>query len=330
MTKALFVLSPWAYSQIYSDALRAEVEQLVDVRADVQDIESLQRNPDVLAEVEVILSGWGMPPVDEAFLAAAPKLKAVLYGAGSIRGFATDAMWDRGILVTSAYAANAVPVAEFCLSQILFSLKRGYAHQRRLRETRQWERLDLPGAYGSKVGIITLGMIGRITCELLKPFDVEVIAYSRRADEELAEQIGVSRYASLEEIFSDCDVVSLHTPNLPQTHGMIRGEHFERMKPGATFINTARGIVVNEPEMIEVLKKREDLIAILDVTHPEPPEPDSPLWTMENVILFPHLSGSMGPECQRMGRYAVDELKRYLNGEEPIWGITREQAQSLG
>jgi phosphoglycerate dehydrogenase-like enzyme len=110
---------------------------------------------------------------------------------------------------------------------------------------------------------------------------------------------------------------------------MITGAHFAAMKENATFINTARGAIVRENEMIDVLKKRPDLWALLDVTYPEPPVPGSPLYTLPNVILTPHLAGSRDTECRRMGRIVVDELRRYLNNEPLHWAITREQAAKM-
>ena len=124
-------------------------------------------------------------------------------------------------------------------------------------------------------------------------------------------------------------MISLHTPELPETLGMISGELIAAMKPGATFINTARGAVVREKELIAVLSRRPDLTAVLDVTDPEPPAPDSPLLTLPNVVLTPHIAGSMGREIQRLGRYMVEELQRYLAGEPLRWHITRELAAKL-
>jgi phosphoglycerate dehydrogenase-like enzyme len=121
----------------------------------------------------------------------------------------------------------------------------------------------------------------------------------------------------------------MHTPWLKETEGMITGEHFAAMKPNATFINTARGAVVREGEMIEMLRERTDLFAVLDVTYPEPPEPGSPLYTLPNVVLTPHIAGSLSGECRRMGGYVVEELKRYLCGEPQLWPISREQAATL-
>jgi len=124
-------------------------------------------------------------------------------------------------------------------------------------------------------------------------------------------------------------VVSLHTPWLKETEKMITGEHFRMMKPDASFINTARGAVIDEPAMVEVLAEREDITAVLDVTYPEPPKPGSPLYTLPNVVLTPHIAGSMDRECQRMGQYAVDECRRFLAGEPLQWQITREKAALL-
>jgi phosphoglycerate dehydrogenase-like enzyme len=134
---------------------------------------------------------------------------------------------------------------------------------------------------------------------------------------------------SLEELFRESDVVSLHAPHTDETDGMITGEHIASMKRGATFINTARGGIVREEEMLEVLRKRPDLTAVLDVTEPEPAAADSPVFALPNVVLTPHIAGSLGLECRRMGRYMVDELRRYLNGEPLRWQVTRELVEKI-
>lgn len=330
MLKGLYILGKDSFKKIYGPKEREDIAKLVDIYAPPQTPESVKENPSILNDAEVIFSGWGAPRMDEEFLASAPNLKVVFYGAGSIKQMVTDAFWDRGIIVTSAYAANGIPVAEYTLSQILFSLKRGWQFVLSIKKEGKYPevREEVPGAYGSTVGIISLGMIGRYVCELLKHFDLKVIAYDPYVKEEEAAKLGV-QLCSLEEVFKESDVVSLHTPWLKETEGMITGAHFESMKPRATFINTARGAVVRENEMIEVLKKRPDIFAILDVTYPEPPRPGSPLYTLPNVILTPHIAGSMDRECNRMGRYMVEELKRYINGEPLRWQITRERAAVL-
>lgn len=329
MHAGLIVLDAKAFELIYGSELQSEISHRVRLLAEPMTKEQLSARPELLAEVEVIFSGWGAPRLDADFLSAAPRLKAIFYGAGSIRYFTTEAFWARGIQVTSAYAMNAVPVAEYTLATILLSLKNFW---RQAFETKQQgrfpERYSCAGAFGSKVGLISLGMIGRLVRERLRTFDLEVLAYDPFVTPEQATVLGMEM-VSLEEVFRRCDVVSLHTPWLKETEGMIRGRHFELMKPNSTFLNTARGAVVNEGEMIDVLRRRPDITALLDVTHPEPPAPDSPLWTLPNVILTPHIAGSQDKECRRMGRLMIDEYDRWSRGDGLKWAISKEKASLL-
>ena len=326
MTKAIYLLSADAHDRIYGPDERADIAALVDFAAPPQTEDSLRQDPSVLADVELILTGWGCPVLDAGFLDTAPNLQAVFYGAGSIRQIVTEAFWERGIPITSSYEGNAVPVAEYTLTQILFCLKRGWQHAFAIKRVRRYHgRMPVPGAYGSTVGIISLGMIGRMVCRHLQGFDLNVIAYDPFVNEADAADLGVE-LCSLEDVFRRADVVSLHTPWLPETEGMITGEHFAMMKQGATFLNTARGAIVREREMIEVLQRRDDLFAVLDVVWPEPPVPGSPLYTMQNVVLTPHIAGSLNDECRRMGRIVVDEVGRFVRGEPLHWAISREQA----
>ncbi len=329
--KGLYILDAGSVDLIYGPEERRDIAELVDIAQPPQTKESVARNPGLLAEVDVIFSGWGAPTMDAAFLATAPRLKAVFYGAGSIRGFVTEAFWQRGIAVTSAYAANAVPVAEYTLGVILLSLKHFWALSAQSKRGVGWnsqERKQAPGAFRRTVGLVSLGMIARKLLERLGPFDLERVVYCPFLTDEEAVKLGIER-CSLAEVFRRADLVSLHTPHLPETRGLITGELLASMKPGATFINTSRGAVVREAEMIEVLRQRPDLTAILDVTDPEPPVQGSPLLTLPNVILTPHIAGSMNQECRRMGRYMVEELRRYLAGVPLQWQITEEKSRTM-
>ncbi|NLY17530.1 MAG: hydroxyacid dehydrogenase [Clostridiaceae bacterium] len=329
MLKGLYILNRDAYEKIYNNETRLEIGRIVDIYAPPQTAESISRNLSLLARADVIFSGWGAPVMDEKFLKAAPNLKAVFYGAGSVKYFVTDAFWERNILITSAYAANAVPVSEFTLSQILFCLKRGWHFVNYIRKNGSYpEQRFVPGAYGSTVGLISLGSIGQRVLGLLKHFDLNAIAYDPYISCEKAKELGVV-LCPLDEIFKLSDVVSVHTPRLKETENMIRGRHFRLMKKGASFINTARGAIVCEAEMIEVFKERPDLHAVLDVTWPEPPEKNSPLYTLENITLTPHIAGAMDSECGRMGGYMLEELKRFIDGQPLKWAITRKQASIM-
>jgi len=323
--KGLYILNQDAYQNIYAEPEREQIAKLADIYAPHQTAEMVQENPKILADADVIYSGWGCPVFDQGLLDSAPNLKVIFYGAGSIKYFVTDALWARRIQVVSAYAALAVPVVEFALAQILLGLKSTWQHALAYRERREgYLRLPVAGGYQSTVGLISLGMIGRMMVERLRTFDLNIIAYDPFVDS----YPGVEMVA-LDEVFQRGDVVSLHTPWLKETEGMITGTHLSMMKPYSTFINTARGAIVREDEMIAVLKDRHDLVAVLDVTYPEPPVYDSPFFTLPNVLLTPHIAGPMEVECRRMGQLMIEECKRYQAGQPMQYSLTRQQVQTM-
>jgi phosphoglycerate dehydrogenase-like enzyme len=326
MIHAAFLFSAEARALVYPEAVMTRIRRRVHVGPVVAPAQGWPEFRESLREVQVVFAGWGAPTMDEALLRALPALKVIFYAGGTVRYFATEELWSRGIRVTTAAAINAEPVSEYTVAAISLGLKRFWHYARVTREARTFplER-PLPGAYGSNVGLISHGTIGRRVRERLRAHDVNVLLYDPFVSAEDARRDGMSK-VGLDELFATSDVVSLHTPMLPETLGMITGEHFMRMKPGALFINTARGEIVDEPAMIEALRRRPDLHAVLDVTAPEPPGRDSPLYTLPNVTLTPHLAGSLGPECERLGHAMADELERYLDGKPLRWEVTPERA----
>lgn len=324
--KALFILSEDSFRLIYSQQTRRDIASVVDLlHSGAIAREAVPRYQELLREAEVIFSGWDGPLMDADFLSQAPSLKAVFYGAGSVKYMLSQEFWERGCRITSAYAMNAIPVSEFTVAQIILSLKHFWHMSRRMHADRgNAGRYAPPGAYKKTVGIVSFGLIGRKVCELLQSYDLNVIAYDPCINRNDAATIG-AKLVTLEEVFCESDVVTLHAPWLNETVGMVTGKHFERMKRGATFINTARGAIVNEREMIHVLQKRSDLFALLDVTWPEPPERQSPLYDLANVVLTPHIAGSLGDECVRMGDLMLEEVKRYVNREPLLWELTQER-----
>jgi phosphoglycerate dehydrogenase-like enzyme len=274
-------------------------------------------NPETLADVEIIFGTWGMPIFNQEFLDNAPKLRAVFYAAGTVKTWVTDDIWKRGVTICSAWRANALPVAEFTLGAILLSLKNVWAYHRNLRISRVWEeRIPTSGGYHGTIGLVSLGAVGMRVAELLAGFDVKILAYDPVVDRNRIRNKAV-KLVGLDELFERSDVVSVHSPWLKETEGLITGDLIRSMKPYSTLINTSRGAVLNEPELIEVMRERSDLTAFLDVTHFEPPDPQSPLFDLPNVLLTPHVSGSLGEECQRMGNFMLGEYLRFLR-KEPL------------
>lgn len=319
----LFVLNAHAYESVFAHGAAAAIGERVRLLGPPQTAASVKADPRLLAKADLLFSGWGCPRVDETLLAAAPRLKAVFYGAGSIAMLESPAMWQRGIVVTSANTVNGRPVAEFTVATILFSLKHGWRMMRETRRARSFVRGNVPGNYASVIGLISMGAVARMVVDLLRPYDMTVLAYDPYLSDAAAIDMGVKK-VSLETLFSESDIVSLHAPELPATQGLVTGKLLGAMKPGATFLNTARGSIVKENELIDVMRARPDLQAILDVTHPEPPPADSPLWDLENVVITPHIAGSQGRECHRMGQAMVEELDRYLAGKPLMYQVRAE------
>lgn len=321
------LLAPEMAQRLYGPAGLAEIAAITAPAGPALDPQDLAANLAGLAKAEVLFTGWGCPPLDVRVLAAAPELKAIFFAGGSIRPWITPEVWARGLVVSGAYAANAVPVAEYTLAAILFSLKHGWHYVARQHREGVYPApvVACPGAYGSTVGLISLGAIGRLVAERLRSFDLNVIAFDPLIDPAEAERLGVT-LVGLEELFSRSDAVSLHAPHLPATEGLVTGALIDRLRSGATFINTARGAVVREAELAAVLARRPDLTAVLDVLLPEPPDPTNLLLQLPNVMLTPHIAGALGPECRRLGRLMIDECKRWLRSEPLLWQITPEQS----
>lgn len=326
MSSAVLICSPEVLELAFAEPVLQRLRPLLDSLEIVAPARAWTGHRRALEEADVLFSGWGAPKMDEAFLRAMPKLRAVFYAGGSVRYFVTEAFWRAGVRLTTAQAINAIPVAEYAASMLQLGLKRVWHFARVTRELKSFPASrPLPGTYGSTIGLVSYGIIARLTRERLRSLDCTVIVHDPFLSEAEAARAGV-RKVGLEELFAKADAISIHTPKLPETAGLVRGHHVAAMKPDSFFLNTARGEVLNEPEVIAVLQQRPDLQAVLDVTAPEPPRPDSPLYTLPNVFLTPHLAGSVGAECQRMGLAMVEEFERYRAGAPLRWEIDAERA----
>ena len=279
-------------------------------------------NAPSLGEAEGLMTGWGCPPMTSAVLDACPKLKVIVHTGGSVRSFISDEVFARGILVASQTELNAEPVAQFCLAQILLAAKSVGRATREYARTKSMTTFDDVwadgiGVYGARVGLIGYGRVAHRLIEMLRGFSMRILLNSPYVTSGDAAGLGVE-LATMEEIMSTCDVISIHLGDTPNNHGAISGELLSLVKEGATFINTARGIVVDEPGLIRELRTgRFD--AVLDVTFPEVPAPDSDLWALPNVTLTPHWAGSLGRELTRLGQGAITNVEEYLSGS-PLTG----------
>jgi phosphoglycerate dehydrogenase-like enzyme len=320
---AFFCNNQGNLDSVYGKGRKERVGDISDLYPETITSGNFSAHAEKLEGLEVVFSTWGMLQLGKAELEQLPALEAVFYGAGSVKGFA-EPLLERGITLMSAWGANAVPVAEFTLAQTLLACK-GYFRNTRECGDPQIRRSGRPfrgkGIFTETVGLIGIGMIGSLVCELLKPFELEVIVHDPYLSDEKAGELGVGK-VGLEDLFSRSYVISNHLPNIPATRGMLDGKLFASMREDAIFINTGRGAQIVEEGLIEVLEKRPDLTALLDVTFPEPPEEDSAFYTLPNVQLSSHIAGSMNDEVVRMADYAIEEFLRWEKGEPLKYQVT--------
>jgi phosphoglycerate dehydrogenase-like enzyme len=285
----------------------------------------------LLARAELLLTGWGCPPLSKEVLERAPNLRALFHAAGTVKNNVTEACWDRGLVVSSAAAANALPVAEYTLAAILFANKRVFQLQQRYRELRQFRLwpLEAPGLgnYRKRVGIVGASRIGRRVIELLQPFDLEVWVSDPYLDSGAAEALGV-KLVELDELLSTCDVVSLHAPALPETHHLLDRRRLALLRDGSTLINTGRGSLV-DARALEVELGSGRIFAVIDTTEPEVLPASSPLYELPNVLLTPHIAGSLGDETWRMVELALDEIERFVSNTPLQHGVRREDMERI-
>ena len=315
---------------VFPEALRTEI--FGDEKVDVFNKAYVLENPESFADTEYIFSTWGMPCFsDEEVKRYFPNLKCIFYAAGTVQYFARPFL-NNGVKVFSAWAANAVPVAEYTVAQIILankgfyrssimSDKAGYSEAKKIFS-------QYIGNYNTKIGIIGAGMIGKLVIKMLKAYNLDVLVFDPFLPDEVAEELGVEK-SSLERIFSECSVVSNHLANNEQTKGMLSGELFKLMPQNATFLNTGRGAQVVEADLCRALREHPDRTAVLDVTWPEPALPGHEFYELENVVLTPHIAGSMGDETYRMAEYMVEEYKLYAAGKPTNYGVTLKMLETM-
>lgn len=311
--------------KVYSDPVRKKIAERFQVEDTVYGENDLPSND--FSEVAYLFSTWGIAPISkEAIKKCFPSLKAVFYAAGSVQHFARSFL-DLGVRVFSAYRANAIPVIEYASAQIVLANKGFYSAARRMRRE-GWKSAaqvaeKYPGNYGAKVGLLGVGTIGFGVLQRLKSYQLEIWTDDFSVSEEQAVMWGVRR-ATMKEIFAECDVISNHMANNAQTVGIINCELIDSMKDYATFINTGRGAQVDESALADKLEKNPTITAVLDVTCPEPPNAASRFYTLENVVLTPHIAGSSGREVERMAEMMYRTACDLFNGEMPDCEITPE------
>jgi phosphoglycerate dehydrogenase-like enzyme len=310
---------------VFDDALRARLAQSCDIVSPVPMEEfTTPGSHALLADAEILVTGWGCPPISREVLALAPRLRLIAHAAGTVKYLLDPAVYEAGIAVTNAVEANAVPVAEFTLASIILANKRAFEFRELYRadpsRASSNALMDAPiGNYRRVVGLVGASRIGRRVAQLLRGFDYRVLLHDPfvRADDNICT---MAELVGLDELFARADVVSLHAPSLPSTRGMVGERQLALLRDGGCLINTARGALVDEGALIAELETGR-ISAVIDVTDPEIAAPGSPLYRLPNVFLTPHIAGAIGTERLRLGQLAVEEIERFVTGRPMLYAV---------
>ena len=271
---------------------------------------------DSLVDVDILVGGWGLAKLTGEVLEKANKLKLVAYVCGSVAHVVTDEMYDKGIRIVSGNEAFAISVAEGTMAHILAAQRHFYEYDCRV----------IPGGWktaatatksllGKTVGIVGLGAIAKYLLTMLKPFHVKVKLYSNHTTEEKAAEMGVQK-ADLQEIFSTCDIISVHSAKTSANHHLVNDELLGLMKDDALLVNTARGDIIDEEALVRHVQSGH-IRASLDVYQQEPLAADHPLRSLgARVNIQPHLGGPTMDYRYAAARLVLDDIVRMQKGEE--------------
>ena len=283
-----------------------------------------------LTGIDVIIASWGLAKFTPEVLAKADSLRMLAYAAGSIRGFATDAFFERGIVLTHAASRIADSVAEFSLLLAMIGLRKPHELDRLLKTGSEWPKSrDLPlyEIAGKKVGLLGMGYVGRRSARLFNAVGAEVWAYDPYLSLERAHELGVRKVA-LDDLLSQCKVISVHLPVTEETHHLLGAREMALMQDDAVLVNTARSWVVDQDAMLKELASGR-FWAALDVFDSEPLAIDHPLRKMDNVLITPHVAGLSRDSYGNLINEMIDEVERFLKGEPLKYLVTQDMLATM-
>lgn len=269
-----------------------------------------------LPDADAVITSWGTPTFTPELLKIAQKLRIVGHAAGSVKRLMPQEGFERGIVVVSSAALIADSVAEYTVWAMLSMQRNLYRYAQVMKVDRGWKRPDEDYAhelYYKKVGIVSASMVGRRVIALLQPFNCDIRIFDPYLSDDEAQRLGVRR-VTLEEVFRDSDIISIHAPTTPETKRMIGQAHFESIQDEALLVNTARTWVLDEEALIAELRK-ERFRAVLDVFEQEPLPPDSPVRDLDNVFLTPHISAYTTESRLRLVEGVAEDFRRFFAGE---------------
>lgn len=330
MNIALFGNNSLQFEKVYTEDILNELKKYGTLSTRINK-KNLSENAEFLNSCEIAFATWGMPCFSaEEIEKYMPNLKVLFYSAGTVQYFARPFL-ENCVRVFSAYAANAIPVAEYTFAQITLASK-GYfqaAKCYRILPLRAFSCSNSsPGNYNCKIGLVGLGAIGQIVAEKLKALDVSVYAYDPFVSKERAKELNVE-LIGLEDLFSTCDIISNHLANKKELKNIYNYKLFRLMKKHSTFINTGRGAQISEYSLAASLLLHPSKTFVADVLKREFFPYINPLFWCPNAIITPRIAGSMGNEPQRMARFMITEMDNYINNRDTKYEISLKQLETM-
>ena len=317
------------YEGFFTDRSEAALEKLGTIKRNPYDRNlTIEEITEMAADADVLLTGWSTPMINKAAVEKMPNLKLIAHSAGSVASLVDPDVYETDVKVISGNDVFARSVAEGCLCYTLCALRR-VEHYTNVMHSGGWKEPDFKnrGLIGKKVGIVGFGAISRYFLELIRWFKCEILIYSSHLSNEEAAKYG-GRTASLEEIFSTCEVISIHASMTAKSAGMINRELLSMLKPNALLVNTARGGVIDEEAMFEMLLNGK-FYAALDVYAKEPPLKDSPIRNCEHALVMPHMGGPTIDMREVVILEICDDIVRLQKGEPLALEISSEAAKRM-
>ena len=307
--RAVVCMDPALKPAVFTGEVRARIA----AAATLADLVDFGASP-ALEQATVLFTSWGAPLIDDGVLDRMPALQAVLHAAGSVKDVVGQAVFDRGIPVSSAAGEMADPVAIVAYAFITLAAKRSLTHAHMYRNGIVAPRSDRPDiGFGDKtIGIVGASRVGRALIKRLVADRRRILLFDPYCPPSVAAELGVEP-CDLDDLCRRSDILSLHAPILPSTVHMIHARRLALLPDGAAVINTARGRLVDTDALLAACASGR-LEAYLDVTDPEPLPPEHGLHHLPNVLLTPHLAGTEGADLHMMGRFAAEELHRLAAG----------------
>jgi phosphoglycerate dehydrogenase-like enzyme len=274
---------------------------------------------------DVCITGWGSVRFTEKVLEKAKDLKIVAHTGGTVAPIVSDHLYDSDVKVLSGNLYFAESVAEGVIAYILAALRDIPRYSNVMRDG-GWKEPDyyIEGLLDQTVGLVGFGTITKFVIKMLKPYRTRIKVFSNHLNEETLKEYGIEK-ASLEEIFTTCKIISIHSAQRPDTYHLVNKRLLEMIPDGALLVNTARGSIIDEEAMTDELAKGR-FKAILDVFEQEPLPADSKLRNLDNVILIPHMAGPTVDRRKYVTLGLVDDIKAYFEGKPLKNEISKEYA----